>query len=213
MTPANAIAIRSRCASSAVSSRSSGSQVETSARGSDAQKPASARHARSDVHELGVEPLAAAARRDRARGVGTALAVEDLRRLRQADDAREQRDLVAAQAQRLPVAVPVLVERADRVRGPGLEPEQERDLGAAVAAREHQRARDLALVLDRLQPVGAGAQRTLGATVRSDHRNAGTARDQFERLAVRLASWSSASNSAAILAAFAVHPASFISSA
>ena len=42
---------------------------------------------------------------------------------------------------------------------------------------------------------------------------AGRARDQFARLAVRLASWSSASNSAAILAEFAVQPASFISSA
>ena len=112
-------------------------------------------------HEVGVEPLAAAARRDRARRVGAALAVEDLRRLREAHDARQQRDLLAAQPERLPVAVPVLVERPDRVGGLGLEPEQERDLGAAVAARQHQRARDLALVLDRLQPAGAGAQRPL----------------------------------------------------
>ena len=52
-----------------------------------------------------------------------------------------------------------------------------------------------------------------GATVRSDHTKAGSARDQFERLAVRLASWSSAPNSAAIFAEFAVQPASFISSA
>ena len=52
-----------------------------------------------------------------------------------------------------------------------------------------------------------------GATIRSDHTNAGKARDQFERFAVRLASWSSAPNSAAILAEFAEQPASFISSA
>ena len=52
-----------------------------------------------------------------------------------------------------------------------------------------------------------------GATIRSDHTSAGKARDQFERLAVRFATWSSAPNSAAILAEFAEQPASFISSA
>ena len=88
--------------------------------------------------------------------------VEDLHRLREAGDAREQRDLLAAQAARLPAAVPVLVEAADRVRGLDRQADQERDLGAAVAARLHQRARHLALVPDRLEPAAAVAQRPVG---------------------------------------------------
>ena len=63
---------------------------------------------------------------------------------------------------RLAAAVPVLVERADRLGGPGREPDQQRDLGAAVAACPHQRARHLALVLDRPEPLGAAAQRCAG---------------------------------------------------
>ena len=53
MTPANAVAIRSRWASSAVSSRSSGSQAETSARASDAQKAVSSRQACSAATSAG----------------------------------------------------------------------------------------------------------------------------------------------------------------
>ena len=58
----------------------------------------------------------------------------------------EQRDLLAAQAVRVAGAVPVLVERVDRLGGRLGQPEHARDLGAALAARLHQRARHLALV-------------------------------------------------------------------
>ena len=69
-----------------------------------------------------------------------------------------------------------------------LEAEHERDLGAAVAARLHQRARDLALGLDRAQPVDpARGRRLRGATVRTDHRNAGSRARPVDR------AWTSAS--------------------
>ena len=54
---------------------------------------------------------------------------------------------------------------------------------------------------------------SFGATERTDQRKAGSLRAQSVRLAVRLSSWSSAPNSAAIRAAFAVQPASLSSSA
>ena len=121
-----------------------------------------------------VEPAAAAPARDRQRRLDAAVGVEDLGRLGEAEDAPEQRDLLAAQAARLAAAVPVLVERADRLGRLGLEAEQVRDLGAAVAARLHQRARDLALVLDGEQALDALARsEPPGATVRSAHTNAG----------------------------------------
>ena len=52
-----------------------------------------------------------------------------------------------------------------------------------------------------------------GATVRADHTNADSGLAQSVRLAVRFATWSSAPNSAAIRAEFAVQPASLRSSA
>ena len=54
---------------------------------------------------------------------------------------------------------------------------------------------------------------SFGATARADQTNAGSFRDQSTRFPLRLSSWSSAPNSAAIRAAFAVHPASLSSSA
>ena len=123
-----------------------------------------------------------AARATRAGGVDAAGGVEDLDGLREAQDAAQQRDLLAAQPARLAAAVPVLVERPDRLGGASVEPEHARDLGAAVAARLHQRARHLALVLDRQQPLEPRAASPLGATVRTDHTNAGSFRDQSTRL-------------------------------
>ena len=52
-----------------------------------------------------------------------------------------------------------------------------------------------------------------GATVFTDHTNAGNGLAQSMRLALCLAWWSSAPNSAAMCAAFAVQPASLSSSA
>src|SRR4051794_41940109 len=72
----------------------------------------------------GVEPSAAAPAGDSPRRVHAARGVEDLGRLREREDAPEQRDLLAAQPARLPLAVPVLVERPDRLGGPGLLDEQ-----------------------------------------------------------------------------------------
>ena len=54
---------------------------------------------------------------------------------------------------------------------------------------------------------------SLGATARTDHTKADSGRAQSMRLALCLTSWSSAPNSAAIRAAFAVQPASLSSSA
>jgi hypothetical protein len=85
--------------------------------------------------------------------------MEDLHRLRQAQDAPEQRDLLAAQSARLAAAVPMLVERADRLGGLGVESQHVGDLRSAVAPCLHQRARHLALALDGQQPAGAGAHR------------------------------------------------------
>src|SRR5215203_5841287 len=79
-----------------------------------------------------------------ARGRTTARGMEDLDRLGQAEDAGEQRDLLALHATWLATAVPVLVERADGVRRRLAQPCQQRDLRAALAARLHQQPRDLA---------------------------------------------------------------------
>ena len=104
-----------------------------------------------------VEPRPAAPAGDLAGRLGAARGVEDLRRLREAEDAPEQRDRGTGQAARLPFAVPVLVERADRLRRARGEAQQPRDLRPAIAARLHQRARHLPLFLDRLEAPGTVA--------------------------------------------------------
>ena len=69
------------------------------------------------VGDRGVEPAPAALAHHLARGRrGRALGEEHLGRLRQAGDARQQRDRVAAQPEGLAAAVPVLVERSARHR-------------------------------------------------------------------------------------------------
>ena len=72
-------------------------------------------------------------RATRQAALDAARGVEDLDRLGEAEDPPEQRDLLAAQPARLAAAVPVLVERADRLGGRGLEAEH--------AARSRRRGR------------------------------------------------------------------------
>ena len=157
MTRANASAIRSSRASSATSSRSAGSQPETSGCSSDAQNAGVDREQRVDQRR--VEPAPAPLARHLAGGLDAAGGVEDLGGLGEAEDPREQRDLLAAQPVGHAAPVPVLVEAADRGRGLLGQVEHARDLGPAVAARLHELARDLALVLDPPQERHALAQR------------------------------------------------------
>ena len=87
-----------------------------------------------------------------------------------------------------------------------------------ISAPRSQRARisapvDLALDPDRVEPLDPRADARPGATVRTDQRKAGKLPDQSMRFEVRLATWSSAPNSAAILAEFAEQPASLSRSA
>jgi hypothetical protein len=114
------------------------------------------------LHQVRVEPAAGAPLRDRVGVVDAAGGVEDLDGLRETQDAAEQRDLLAEQPARLAVAVPVLVERADRLGRAVGEPDHAGDLGPSVAARLHQRTRDLALVLDREEPIELDPGRLLG---------------------------------------------------
>ena len=60
---------------------------------------------------------------------------EDVDRLRQAEDPSEHRDLLAAEAERLTVAVPVLIQRSNRACGLLREAELFRDVGAELAPR------------------------------------------------------------------------------
>ena len=150
ITRANASATRSSRSSPAVSTRSAGSQSATggTARGSSSGAPERAvvAHRQQRVDERGIEPAAAALERHRERAGQAERAHEHLERLRQAQDPAEQRDLLAAQPERLAGAVPVLVERADRLRGALRQLEHARDLGAALAARADHLARDLVLL-------------------------------------------------------------------
>ena len=68
------------------------------------------------VDERGIEPAPAPPARDLARRLHAAGRVEDLDGLGEAEDPREQRDLLPREPVRLPAPVPVLVERADRRR-------------------------------------------------------------------------------------------------
>ncbi len=83
----------------------------------------------------GIEPAPAAHAHHVARGLEAVLGDEHVGRLRQAGDAGEDRDRVAAQPVGLAAAVPVLVEVADGVGGGIGELEHGHDAGAAVAAR------------------------------------------------------------------------------
>ena len=98
---------------------------------------------------------------DAVSDVGAASGVKHLDRLCQAHDPGQQRNVGSAEPNRLPVAVPVLVECLDGVGCRFGEPELERDLGAAVTARLHQRPRNVAFVADRSQPAGAVDQRSV----------------------------------------------------
>ena len=162
ITRANASAIRSSRASSATSSRSVGSQPDTSGSSRPRQNAASRQNPQQRVDQRRVEPAAAPALRHPAHRLDAARGVEDLGRLGEAEDAREQRDLLAAQPVGLAAPVPVLVEAADRGRGLLGEVEHAGDLGAAVAAGLHEALGDLALVPDPLQVGHAGAQRPAG---------------------------------------------------
>ncbi len=88
-----------------------------------------------DVRELRIEPAAAPLAHHLVRGRDAVGGEEHLGGLAQACDAREQRDLLAAQPERLPAAVPVLVERAHGFGARLGEVEAADDRGAAVAAR------------------------------------------------------------------------------
>ncbi len=152
ITRANASATRSSVASSAVRTRSTGSHAATAgtarASSSGRQNARSSRIESSASTSAGLEPAVAALERHRERAREPDRADEDLDGLREAEDAAEQRDLLAAQAERLAGAVPVLVERADRGGGRLGQLEHAGDLGAALAARADQLARDLLLLRD-----------------------------------------------------------------
>ena len=113
--------------------------------------------AQERVDQGGVEPAPAPAQRHRARGLQALGGVEDLDRLREAQDPGRQRDLLAAQTVGHAAPVPVLVEAADRGRGLLGEEQHPGDLGAAVAAGLHELACDLALVADALAAPRCGA--------------------------------------------------------
>ena len=115
------------------------------------------------VDQRGVEPRRAALAGDGARGLRPALLPEDLHRLRQAHHARERRDVFASQARRVALAVPVLVELADRAGGVLVEIDAARDLGAALAAHLLELAQAVATERDHgAQVARAGEQRGLG---------------------------------------------------
>jgi hypothetical protein len=65
------------------------------------------------VDERGVEPAPAPAARDPAGRADAAVGVEDLDGLREAEDPRGERDLLAGEPVGRPATVPVLVEAAD----------------------------------------------------------------------------------------------------
>jgi hypothetical protein len=114
------------------------------------------------VDERRIEPVAAALDRHPVGAARAHRAHEHLDGLRQAQDPAQQRDLLAAQPERVPVAVPVLVERADRLlRGLG-QLEHARDLGAALAAHAERLARDLVLLGDRAHPAHLRQRRAAG---------------------------------------------------
>ena len=115
--------------------RSGGSRGRLVERRPAAPRPGSSEIAQKRVDEVGIEPVPAPSLGDRPRGAHAAVGVEELDGLGQADDAAEQRDLLAAQAVGLAVAVPVLVERADRL---GRLPE--RSSMRAISAPRSQRA-------------------------------------------------------------------------
>ena len=108
------------------------------------------------VDELGVEPGAAAVGGDVEHGARAGGGEEHLDRLGEADDAAEQRDRVAGQAVGVAVAVPVLVERLDRLGGRLRELDHAGDVGAALAAQLGHLAGALgAAAGDRGEPAGA----------------------------------------------------------
>ena len=83
--------------------------------------------------DSGVEPPAGPAAHQRHAGLGPARGGEHLERLRQAQHARGDRDLLAAQPVRVTVAVPVLVERAHGLGRALAESQLHHQLGAALA--------------------------------------------------------------------------------
>src|SRR6185295_19664423 len=90
------------------------------------------------------------------RALAAVVLPEDLHRLRKAEDATGQRDLLAFEAGGAPAAVPVLVEVADRQGGRLVEPDHARDVGAALAAQLVHRLRAArALHDDVLELLGA----------------------------------------------------------
>ena len=154
-------AIRSSCPSSAVIERSSGSHAPMSRASSESQKSVSSASVPSASTSAGSNqpPRRRRATRQAAprrpprgrsrpsgRGRGSARAAGSPRRAARA--ARRRRPS-ARRARGSP--------RRSRTAA-----EHERDLGAAVAARLHQRAGDLALVLDRQQPVEPAADAAAG---------------------------------------------------
>ena len=154
--------MRSRRDASACSSRSSGSHGAMSGSASDSQNATSRRQRPNVSTSAGSNqpPLRFLAMPQAARTPPAAWKISSVcarQTMRASSGISSPRRPL-----RLAAAVPVLVERADRLRGLGAEADQQRDLGAAVAARLHQPARHLALVLDRLQPPAAVAQPAVG---------------------------------------------------
>ena len=82
------------------------------------------------------------------RRLGTVRDVKHVDHLRHQRDARIDRDRVAAQAQRLAAAIPMLIEIFDAVGDRLGETHFAGDIGAAMTARLDQLARDLAAVLE-----------------------------------------------------------------
>ncbi len=111
------------------------------------------------VGEHRVEPRAAPRACHLAGGRGAAELPEHLRGLGQAEDPAEQRDLLAGQPRRIAAAVPVLVERGDRLRRRLVHPHVARHVGPALAAQRRQVAGAVRPVLDQRLDVACLGQR------------------------------------------------------
>ena len=88
-----------------------------------------------EVDESRVEPTAASLPSHVDRGVDAVLTPVHLERLREQQNPRQQRDLIARHADRMPESTPVLIDVRDSLACGPRESKNERDLCTAFAAR------------------------------------------------------------------------------
>ena len=161
------------------------------------------------AHERGVEP-APARRRATAARPHAARGVEDLGRLGQAEDAREQRDLLPAQAVGIPR--PSQCSSSERIAAAV---SSERKSMRAISAPRSQRASMNLRVTSPSSLIALRSRRGRAASRRARPCAATSAarpgRLQSTSFDVRFAAWSSAPNSAAMRSALAEQPASLSS--